>query len=408
MDETNGTMPEPDLAERAELLLGAPLGRQFLGTFVDDCLEDTLFAALGLGDVPGTLKFAVEETPQGGTRTRTLRRRKRRDWRDVHAGEVRAVLRETVAKGEWRSLGELSEAAMMEQLSGVTELFGFGGGDVALWRLTASAAGELRPVAEALAAAPATAWWWDPVELTDQRQLVWEGWHGEQHAGRGLFGVEAAMRSEMARRHAQNERDAGRRKGKRRRRGAPRPGERNLGATWWSAPDFAPGTWTTGPRGGLPALELGHFIDTFFPFGESAASVARLTLDAGARVAEIRGPRDWQRLVSRFPCEVTSSHDGEWRDWGDVDGPWYLPDWAAVAGHYDGVHVTVGGFLATCGLAQPVGDGHTMLAGWVPDATLWLRDVVTDHRPLGVWRGDPDDCGEWEEILAGWWPHTPE
>ncbi|MGI5346981.1 hypothetical protein ACQEU8_02160 [Streptomyces sp. CA-250714] len=421
-DDVNREAAEPTLAERAELLLGAPLGRDFLGTFVDFDLDDTLFAALGLGTVPGTLTFVVEDDgPGSAPRSRTVRRRKRRDWREVPAGEARAVLREVVGRGEWRGPGELPEAELMDRLSGVTEGFGFGGGDTEVWGLTALAAEELRPVAAALVASPAASWWWDPVDRSDQRQLVWGG--PDQDKGRrrkrkkadraedsagdstdvaagGLTGVAEAMRRDMAQERAANKRGLRRR---------PRRGERSLGATWWSAPDFAEGTWTTGPRGGLPALELGHFIDTFTPFEEEAtATVAVLTVDERARVAEIRRPHDWLDLVSRFPRDVSGTHDGEWRDWGDVDGPWYLPDWEALAEHYDGVHVTVGGCLSSFGLAQPVHDGYTMLAGWLPDATVWLRDVATDHRPLGIWRGDPQEGGEWEDILAGWEPHARE
>ncbi|MBO8192223.1 hypothetical protein ITI46_11175 [Streptomyces oryzae] len=402
-DDVNRQAAAPTIAERTDLLLGAPLGRDFLGTFVDFALEHTLFAELGLGDVPGTSTIVIEDDGPGSKpRTRTVRRRKRRGWRDVPAGEARAALRAVVGRGEWCGLGETSEAALMEQLSGVAEGFGFGGGDPALWGLTALAAEELRPVAAALAAAPAAAWWWDPVDRSDQRQLIWTGTDRDADstgAWGGLADVEEAMRRDMARERSANER------GRRRR---PRPGERDLGAIWWSAPDFAEGTWTTGTRGGLPALELGHFIDTFTPFEEATGTVGSLTIDPRARVAEIRSPHDWLELVTRFPRDVSGTHDGEWRNWGDVDGPWYLPDWEAVAERYDGVHVTVGGCLASCGLAQPVHDGYTMLAGWVPDATVWLRDVATAHRRLGVWRGDPQECGEWEDVLACWDPNARE
>ncbi|NSC25323.1 hypothetical protein FM076_30905 [Streptomyces albus subsp. chlorinus] len=403
MTDVNRKHPEPSLAEREALLLGAPLGRDFLGTFVDHALDHTLFTSLGLGDVPGTATFVVEDDGPGTRpRSRTVRHRKRRNWHEVPAGEVRALLREAVAREEWRAaLAELDEARMLENLSGPAEMFGFGGGDVVVWRLTALAAEELRPVAAALVRSPATAWWWDPVERSDQRQLVWTEPDRDAGAGAGagegggLAGVEEAMRRDMARERAAN---------RPRRRGGPRRGQRGLGAVWWSAPDFAAGTWTTGPRGGLPALELGRFVDTFTPFDETTGTVVSLTVGGEARVAEIRGPQDWRELVTRFPRDVSVTHNGEWRDWGDADGPWYLPDWEALAEHYDGVHVTVGGYLSSCGLAQPVLDGHTMLAGWVPDATVWVRDVAMRHRRLGVWHGHPQDAGDWEELLPGWRP----
>ncbi len=126
-------------------------------------------------------------------------------------------------------------------------------------------------------------------------------------------------------------------------------------------------------------------------------------MEPGARVLEITGPAAWQALVARFPRDVTGTHDGEWRYWGGVPGPWRLPDWELVMEHYDGVHVTVGGFVDSCGLALPVGDGYTMLAGWIPGATLWLRDMAAVSRPLGRWHGHPQYV-DWDEVRDHWTP----
>ncbi len=386
-----GRTAEPTAAEREGLLLGAPLGRQFLGEFVDMFLEDRLFDSLGLGEVPGTATVSADT--EGG-RTVRVRRPRRRNWDEVPADEVREVVRDAVSVGAWRRLAELSEAEALDELARVSDSFGFGGGDVALWGLTGVAAEELRPAAAALVRSPAASGWWDPVRRADQRQLLWAG-----AGAKGLSGIGDAVRRAMAREREGNV--AGRR------RLAPK-GERNLGALWWSAPDFAQDTWTTGAHGELPSIELRGFIDTFLPYGKATAVVQRLAVDERARVLEIRRPEDWRDLVDRFPRDVTGTHDGEWRSWGDLDGPWYLPDWEAAADHLDGVHVTIGGYLATCGLAQPVQDGYTVLAGWVPDATVWVCDVATDVRRLGRWHGDPCDVGDWDEVLAGWRPDRPD
>ena len=113
---------------------------------------------------------------------------------------------------------------------------------------------------------------------------------------------------------------------------------------------------------------------------------------------EIAGPADWQALVSAFPEDVTGTHAGEWRARSGLPGPWRLPDWRQVMEHYDGVHLTIGGYLACGGLALPAGGGHTMLTGWIPDATIWLRDVTTGHRRLGQWLGDPQGTGTWNDL----------
>jgi hypothetical protein len=92
-----------------------------------------------------------------------------------------------------------------------------------------------------------------------------------------------------------------------------------------------------------------------WPLAETGVTVWSLQAAPHANVLEITEPTGWQALVGRFPRDVTGTHDGEWRYWGGVPGPWRLPDWELVMEHYDGVHVTIGGYLASCGLALPVG-----------------------------------------------------
>ncbi|MEV1006528.1 hypothetical protein [Streptomyces sp. NPDC049881] len=394
--------PDPpgpsDPAGRERLLLGGPLGRQLLLTFLDVPDEDwagdgsaaeTLFRALGLGDVPGSGRLAYDVLD--GTFRRVVPPEGRRP-RDVPDEEVRGVLRERVTRGAWQRLRELDERRALLALADVAFLFGFRGGDPELWELSGRAAEELRPLAAALAASPAAAGWWSPLARADQRRLVVEG-PGPGSAPQD--GVEAAVRRAMAEERARHAAGLSRR---------PPPGRRNVGACWWSAPGFARGTATTGGRPGLPSVEFVRFEDGGFPPPGADVRVERLEIDPAARVAEIRGPDDWRELVARFPRDVTGTHDGEWRAWTDRDGPWYLPDWEALAAHYDGVHVTVGACLAAFGLALPVGDGFTVLAGWTPDATVWVRDTATSVRTLGHWRGDPEDIEDWDDVLAHWTP----
>jgi hypothetical protein len=177
------------------------------------------------------------------------------------------------------------------------------------------------------------------------------------------------------------------------------PGSRR-GARWWSAPDFAPLTWTTGAVPPLPTTALLSFIDTHQPFEPTGARVLSVKIKDDARVYEVAGPEDWRQLVECFPMDVTGTHDGEWRYWGGAVGPWTLPDWSQVAEHFDGIHVTIGGFVTSCGLAIPVGKTFTMLGGWIPDATLWLKDVTIDRQVLGRWCGTPTT--DVAEVMAGW------
>ncbi len=270
-----------------------------------------------------------------------------------------------------------------------TFTFGLMGYDERLWHLTESMAEELRPLAEDVVAAVAPYGWWEPVERSDQRLLLWDG--QPEIVGDG---IETFVREGVDRARAENEAGLVRHR--------PRRGKRNVGAAWWSAPGFAPLTWTTRNVPPLPSSALLAFFDTFRPFEPTGARVFALEIDPSARVYEVNEPEDWRRLVGEFPMDVTGTHDGEWRRWGDVTGPWSLPDWEAVTERYDGVHVSVGGYVASCGLALRVGNAYTMLSAWIPDATFWLRDVAVDRRLLGRWEGDPTSGTA--ELLSGWIP----
>ena len=57
------------------------------------------------------------------------------------------------------------------------------------------------------------------------------------------------------------------------------------------------------------------------------------------------------------------------------------------AADWDAIHVSVAAHLTTAGLAFPLSGGaRTMLAGWDPDATWWLNDVLSLTSPPEVWR----------------------
>jgi len=250
-------------------------------------------------------------------------------------------------------------------------------------------------VARAITAAPGTRSWWQPLNRADQRLIQWYAAAPDSGAD-----LERVVRKGARRDRAENEEGLALARPKPR-----RPGTR-YAATWWSAPDWAEGNWTTSPAGDWPSIELAQFIDTLIPPVEADATVWSVQVAAEARVLEITGPDGWQHLTERFGRDVTGTHDGEWRHWGQADGPWRLPDWELVMDHYDGIHITIGGYIASCGRALPVTGGYTMLAGWVPDATLWLRDMAVTRRRLGRWTGPlnglhPDDQAK------PWHPEEP-
>lgn len=133
-------------------------------------------------------------------------------------------------------------------------------------------------------------------------------------------------------------------------------------------------------------------------FGWERALVAPVAVPDDARVVEIGGPAAWADLCREYPLEVTASRRHDWyRATGRGDGRWLQPDWTSVAAEVDAVHVTVAGYLTTAGRAVPVEDGvMTVLAGWDPDATSRLRDVVAIG-PAHEWRLDRD-THEWHPV----------
>jgi hypothetical protein len=83
--------------------------------------------------------------------------------------------------------------------------------------------------------------------------------------------------------------------------------------------------------------------------------------------------------------DVSNCRRHDWRRATGRDGCWLIPDFAAVAQDYDAVHVSIAGYLVTAGRALPVGGAWTVLAGWDPDQTYWLTDILTLAGPATNW-----------------------
>lgn len=93
--------------------------------------------------------------------------------------------------------------------------------------------------------------------------------------------------------------------------------------------------------------------------------------------------------MARYPREVTASRGYDWREMTGRDGAWLLPDWLAVARDWDGVYLSIAGYLTASAFAIPAADAATVLIGWEPDETLWLNDVFTRVDRVGTWTGEP-------------------
>ncbi|WP_152348736.1 hypothetical protein [Brevibacterium sp. CFH 10365] len=178
---------------------------------------------------------------------------------------------------------------------------------------------------------------------------------------------------------------------------------------WCSTPPgglwSSTGTWPHGTPIGVELVED--------DFGLERARACRLRLRSDARIAEIRGPADWADLCRRYPLDVTAQRRQVWFEATDRKGRWVIPDWSQVSEEFDGVHVGLAGYLRTAGAVIDVAEAHlgeasetfptvgntddrtaSLMAGWHPDTTFWLNDVIDAVTEVVEWHYD-DDADRW-------------
>ncbi|GAA1227473.1 hypothetical protein GCM10009676_07160 [Prauserella halophila] len=167
---------------------------------------------------------------------------------------------------------------------------------------------------------------------------------------------------------------------------------REPGVAWWSSPvadhwqvhvaghpsDSANLVSSSYAQLPIPALVTSSYIDgdtcwdalasAHVGDAEPNSSPTRTLLhsDSSSRVFEIDSADSWHELVTRYPLRAAAAERGG-----------LAPDWQSVAQDWDGVHLSLMGFLA--GTHVPVGMGadRTVLWTWDSEQTYWLRDVFT-------------------------------
>ncbi|CCF85871.1 hypothetical protein [Nitrolancea hollandica] len=137
-------------------------------------------------------------------------------------------------------------------------------------------------------------------------------------------------------------------------------------STWWITPERLPVTLDARTvRSGQPWL-----LDYY----QSRPVVGSTPLDFGNAkppVYEIASARDWAEFVDSYPYAAKSFRTYDWGYPGSAG--LVIPDWAKVAKDWDGVHVSVSGYPSAAYRPLPIRHGWTVLAGWHPGATVWLR-----------------------------------
>lgn len=378
--------------DRVDAVLAGPVGRSLVAEVAGLRFVD-LIDALELPYPPNIAQFTSASPRRRGRRPRTVvgrrviidplhrARRSATEAASAHRAAIAGVQAEDARDAVHRVMHDsdgrirvdvMDPVAVLDALSHVIRSYGFWGNERDYDRLLLAATDDLRTVADALVGSPATQWWWDDVMRDDQRFAA-------RATDDGIGPPRGDQVTEQVKRSAKKlrteESDA--------RARHPSPGDvpQNASGHWWSIP--IPGFWTSRAMPPVPAL---HLVCAEEPSGERVV-VWSLRIASDARVFEIRAPADWARLVEIAPVDVTMSRLGDWRTWTGHEGPFYLPDWRVVAEHFDGVHVTVGAYLATRSVSLPVADGYSVLAGWDPDASLWLRDVIETVVRVSEWDG---------------------
>lgn len=225
----------------------------------------------------------------------------------------------------------------------------------------------LARVADRLAGSPIVQRWDAPLDRADQWRIVWDGRstpRPDLAAWRGaVVGADAA---------AERERPAD--------ASAPWTGE------WWSTPPHGLVT-STGSFG--EAGPVGMWLVEDFS-GARSVETQRLAIDPDARVVEVGDAEDWARLCREFPLAVTASKRHDWFRVTGLVGPWVMPDWSRVAERYDGVRLSLAGYLRAATTAITVdAEGASVIAGWNPDTTWWLNDVAHPVGETVRWRFSP-------------------
>jgi hypothetical protein len=252
----------------------------------------------------------------------------------------------------------------------------------------------LRPVAETVLDAAQTQWWTSPCRRDDQHLVDVRVVPDANYEPPGK-GVREELSEGMATEAEREERlradDSV---------GFPPP-EHHGHMDWcpWSSP---PTGWaTTRSVPGHPPLPAMGLIWDWDSDGASHTQHWNVTFAADARIYEINGRADWCRLVERYPRDVTYTRRSAWWKPTHWEGRWLLPDWEAVAGDYDGVHLSVTGFLEAAQNMLTVAGGNTSLVVWEPDETYWLNDVVAlDGGPVD-WDEQTDWVDDWSKVVFG-------
>ncbi|WP_336873402.1 hypothetical protein [Rhodococcus qingshengii] len=349
----------------ADILLAGPRGRRMLLAYAIDA-ERTLRPEPGDGTFRINARLAAYHLDVGQGTSRVL------------FGPGADEARQTVVTAEdvARSLSELSlpkvtavdlRSALVEAVDAARYWQEPDGEDVLV--ATEVMQDELRRVAEHIAGSEYAQWWSSPLAASDQWTT---GSRDDDTPDTDEVPAAQQLLNEWRTSTLKSEARAARRR--------PVDPAANWSGHWWSNPPTQCSTRALfdGTAAGL------WFVED--SMGWERVVVRALRPPTGARIYEIDSAQAWSDLCRRFPLEVTAETRHDWYRTTGRSGRWVIPDWVQVAESFEGVHLTVTGYLAAAGTAIEVdADTASVIAGWAPDETYWFTDAATYISEPCVW-----------------------
>lgn len=225
---------------------------------------------------------------------------------------------------------------------------------------TSPVVAALHRFAEHITDSSQTDWWTSPADLGDQWILHWQAEHAVQVTtdARATIAEWRQQAPEIERWALQNR---------------PTDPTENWSGEWWSIPPPILAHSARRLHDGCPA-GIWFAEDAG---GEDKFTAERVEVPGDIRVYEIDGAAAWAELCQRFPLDVSGQKRHDWYRATGRHGKWVIPDWSLVAREYDGVHLTVAGYLSASNIEIPVDDVYSsVIAAWNPDETWWFIDPV--------------------------------
>ncbi|MGO2029487.1 MAG: hypothetical protein ACTH2A_00910 [Glutamicibacter ardleyensis] len=172
----------------------------------------------------------------------------------------------------------------------------------------------------------------------------------------------------------------------------PTPVTAMIGGEWWSMPGSqlvsSTGAFINQQPIGLSCVEDG--------FGWEQAVIRKVSVLPSVKVLDISTADHWVQLCRDYGIEVTAHKRHDWYRTTGRDRAWVMPDWFAVSKDYDGVHLSIAGYLALAGECLVVDENFaSVIAGWDPGKTYWFTDELRFYEDPVSWHcldANNEDC----------------